>query len=198
MKSLNLTKPHLIIMVGIPGAGKSFFAEHFADTFKAPIISSEIMRRELFKLPKFNKEEDLVINKIASCMLDQVLKTNRTIIYIGKTSSEVDRVMISKKACEVGYEPLFIWVQTEPATAKKRAIKRIDKLPTMSAEQFDINLKKFNAPNRKKNTIVISGKHTYPSQLKIVLKRLVGPQEKTTDIKLPIQHSPRSRNFLIR
>jgi len=198
MKSLNLTKPHLIIMVGIPGAGKSFFAEHFTDTFKAPIVSSEKMRRELFKLPKFSKEEDLIISKITNCMLDQVLKTNRTIVYVGKTSSETDRAVISKKAREADYEPLFIWVQTEPAAAKKRAIKRTDGLSTITADQFDLSLKKFSTPIHKKNTIVISGKHTYPSQLKIVLKRLAGPQEKTNVTKIPAQHPQRGRNFLIR
>ncbi|MBI3889304.1 hypothetical protein HY312_01855 [Candidatus Saccharibacteria bacterium] len=38
MKSLNLTKPHLIVVVGIPGAGKTYFGQQFSTTFNAPYL----------------------------------------------------------------------------------------------------------------------------------------------------------------
>ena len=38
MKSLHLSRPHAIMMVGIPGSGKSFFASQYADTFGTPYI----------------------------------------------------------------------------------------------------------------------------------------------------------------
>jgi len=38
MKSLQLDKPHAIVVIGIQGSGKTFFAEKFATTFKAPYI----------------------------------------------------------------------------------------------------------------------------------------------------------------
>jgi len=38
MKSLHLSRPHAIMMVGLPGSGKSFFASQFAATFDTPYI----------------------------------------------------------------------------------------------------------------------------------------------------------------
>ncbi|MDK2899139.1 MAG: hypothetical protein PWQ10_326 [Patescibacteria group bacterium] len=183
-------------MVGIPGAGKSYFAEHFASTFNALIINSERLRKELFKSPSFSKSEDIVLTKITNYMLAQFLKTGQTIIYIGQTNSRTDRALITKKANDASYEPLFVWVQTEPATAQKRATKPIDKSLALNIEQFNDKLKKFKAPNNTEKTVVISGKHTHASQTKIVLKHLATPCKSTTDQKTNIRQS--DNNILIR
>jgi predicted kinase len=186
MKSLGLSKPHLIVMVGIPGSGKSFFAEHFAETFKAPIISLERLCKDLFKSPTFNKTEEEITNRVADYMLDEMLKTERTVIYDGQSNTRTERDLITKKARNSGYEPLFVWTQTEQIAAKKRAIKpSSDKLP-ITLEQFEDKLKRFSAPYRTENTIVISGKHTYSSQLKIVLKYLVEPRDQMGDHSVKI------------
>lgn len=175
MESLNLNKPHSIILVGIPGSGKSFFAEQFADTFKAPIISFDQLRQELFNIPTFNKNEDIIISRVAAYMLKEVLKTGQTIIYDGQTNLRTERALIAKKSREAGYEPLFVWVQTELSTAKKRALRSGTNKPALSIEQFNNKLKQFSAPHQIEKAIVISGKHTYASQLKIILKHLVEP-----------------------
>lgn len=197
MKPLSLSKPHLIIMVGIPGSGKSFFAEHFADTFKAPIISFHSLRKELFNSPTFSKNEDEIINQVANYMLDEVLKTGRTVVYEGQTDLRTDRNFIAKKSRDAGYEPLFVWVQTEPATARKRAIKPSADKTALSVEQFNAGLKRFSTPHQIEKTIVISGKHTYASQLKIVLKRLVEPRVQISEPANLVRPSG-NRNILIR
>jgi len=181
MKPLSLTKPHLIIMVGIPGSGKSFFAEHFAETFKAPIVSFDRLRHELFKSPTFNKSEDEIISRVANYMLDEVLKTGRTVVYEGQTNLRTDRVLLAKKTRDADYEPMFVWVQTEPIDAKKRAIKSNINRATLNAEQFDNILKRFSAPHQSEKVTVISGKRPYTSQLKIVLKHLVEPRKQTSE-----------------
>jgi len=64
MKPLSLSKPHVIVTVGIPGSGKSFFAEHFAATFKAPLISGERIRKELFGDKQRSDEQTAISNKL--------------------------------------------------------------------------------------------------------------------------------------
>lgn len=197
MKSSETTKPHLIIMVGIPRSGKSFFAEHFADTFKAPIISFDGLRNEIFTNPSYSNDEDEIISKVANHVLGEVLKTKRTVIYEGQTSLRADRIVISKKARDAGYEPLFIWVQTETIAARKRATTTSIEKPALSIDDFNIKLKQFSAPHQNEKAIVISGKHTYASQLKIVLKHLIQPRTDGTE-RISITRSPKNRNFLIR
>jgi predicted kinase len=197
MKPGETTKPHLIIMVGIPSAGKSFFAEHFAETFKAPIVSYDIIRKEFFSDPTYSDDENEMIRKVSNYILSEFLKTKKTVIFEGQTDLRAERFEIAKGARAAGYEPLFIWVQTETMTARKRATKSNPGKPALSNDEFDIKLKKFNTPNKNEQFIVISGKHTYPSQLKIVLKHLIQPRPEINEQKTRLQ-TPKPRNFLVR
>jgi predicted kinase len=47
----------VIIVSGLPGSGKSFFAEKLAKLINAEYLSSDIIRKELFSNPTYSKEE---------------------------------------------------------------------------------------------------------------------------------------------
>ena len=48
---------------------------------------------------------------------------------------------------------------------------------SLTKKQFDALVENFEAPQTKKKIVVISGKHAYSSQLKIILKHLAEPQK---------------------
>jgi len=179
-------------MVGIPGSGKSFFANHFAKTFNASIISGELIDS--------SSASPEAAEKISNYMLDQLFKSNSTIIYDRGLKRRSDRHELAKLAKQAGYETLFVWVQTDTAAAKSRFIKsqKIDK--SKAADLFENEFRKFTAPNSHEKHMVISGKHTYASQLKIVLTKLVDSRPKT-DMPDRQQSLPRheaSRRIAIR
>lgn len=182
MKTLRLTKPHVVIMVGLPGAGKSFFADHFAQTFSAPIVSWNAIRDELFNEPNFSKDEDAVVSRVADHLFTQLLRTNATIVLEGDTLTQVSRQTLAKTVHSVGYEPLFVWVQTDAATTKARAAKQ-----GIPAEVIESARKRFTPLKESDPYVVISGKHTYASQLKIVLRKLSG--ERAAAASQPIRSS---------
>lgn len=199
MKPLNLNRPHLIVMVGIPGAGKSFFAERFANTFGAPIISSSRLQTELFNTPSYNSDEQAIIDRIGNYMLEELLKTGQTVIYDGASGSRTERSELTKKAKLRGYETFFVWVQTESVAAKSRATKpNKDKPYVITNEQFDIAIKRFTTPNSNEKAVVISGKHTYASQLKIVLSRLVVAKSDMINAERPNPRDIDARRITIR
>jgi len=182
MKSLSLSKPHIVIIVGIPGAGKSYFADYFSDTFNAPLISLDKISKKLFGHRTFNEKEKSILARISGHFIDELLKTKQTIVLDGLSETRTDRQAIAKKAHQEGYETLLVWVQTESAAAKNRVVKAAKgQAPIMTTEQFDSALKRFSPPHTLEKAVVISGKHTHASQLKIVLGRLV-----TSRAELPI------------
>jgi len=195
MKSLSLNKPHMIVMVGVPGSGKSFFAEKFAETFRAPYISYE-------KIAAHLREEKDAAESILQYQLDELLKAGQSIIIDGIGATRASRSELSRKARASGYETLLVWVQTDSATAKDRALKsaKNNTSSTLTPEDYDRSAKHFSSPMATEKPVVISGKHTYATQAKVVLKKLSGPRaEISAHPTAPIRtEQPGRRNITIR
>jgi predicted kinase len=198
MKPLQLSKPHIIIMLGIPGSGKSFFAEHFSETFSAPLISFDKLRDNLFAPDSRSDAETSALNHASGYMLTELLKTHRTIVYDGPSNSRVDRINLLKEAKAAGYEALFIWSQTDLETAKLRSTKSTRSKKGISSDEFNTSVKRFTPPSRLEHVVVISGKHTYASQIKIVLKHLVEPHIEAVDRSVNNIRSVDGRRIAIR
>ncbi len=190
MKSLSLSKPHVIVVTGIPGSGKSFFAEKFADTFNTPRVNYDAIAT----LTGNNDAADV----IATSQLSELLKTKLSVVVEGMACTRADRLDITKAARSAGYDTLLVWVQTDPATSKARSQK--DK--GLSSEAYDAAVKKFAPPSKLEHPVVISGKHTYATQAKIILKKLTSPRgEISTHSTPPTRIEPTTstrRNITIR
>jgi predicted kinase len=180
MKSLSLQRPLMLMIIGLPGAGKSFFARQFSDTFGVPVISIDRLRHELYRTPTFSKDEQHLLERVADLMAGELAKTKRSFIIDGRCDSRAQRQAVEKLATAHGYSTLVIWIQTDQATAKLRATKRrperIDDAfnPNLTPEQFATLAKQFAAPTRE-DYVVISGKHAYSTQAKMVLRKLAAP-----------------------
>lgn len=195
MKSLSLAQPHVILMVGVPGSGKSFFAESFSQTFNAPYVSLE-------KIIPYTSDDIAATTLMQHC-INELLKTQRSIIVEGGTDTRVEREKLTRKAKLAGYETLIVWVQTDPATAKTRSVKDVKSKVnrTLSPDEYDRIVKRFTPPNTLEKPTVISGKHTYATQAKIVLKKLSATRtEISTHVTAPVRTEERSRrnNIIVR
>ncbi|MDB5165578.1 MAG: hypothetical protein JWM00_468 [Candidatus Saccharibacteria bacterium] len=164
MKSLSLNRPHAIVMVGIPGSGKSFFAEKFSDTFSAPYINYDTFR------PFVSDPKQL--SKLIAHQMRELLKTNYSIVLEGVAHTRTERTELVKHLKQHGYETIFIWVQTDPETALTRSLKQ----SKHSKDEHERLTKRFSPPHATEKPVVISGKHTYATQVRSVLKRLSGPR----------------------
>ena len=182
MKSLSLNQPHAIVMVGIPGSGKTFFATKFSDTFHAPLVSVESI------LPHAESVE--AAHKLADKQLEELLKTNQSLVLEMAASTRTERMDLAKRLRAKGYAPLVVWVQTDPETARQRVAKDKSK----DEGQFDGQVRRFTPPHESEKPLVISGKHTYASQAKVVLKRLSAPRADISSHK----HAPvRGQNSIV-
>lgn len=167
----SLIKPHLVIVVGISNSGKSYFAERFAESFKAPLISQKRLKNII--------GEDITTERCANYFLTETMKTGRTIIFDGNTNTKTARSALMRKAKTAGYRPLVVWMQVNNKIAQDRALKQ-----GMSKETFLAKNKKFSAPDKTQNVIIVNGQHAFSIQLKKVLKSLAETPTMTS-IKKP-------------
>lgn len=152
------TKPRAILVFGVPMSGKTAFAEHFSEQFRAPHLNLTSLERD-HHIPR--KSLLVIIKELAKCQ--------QTIIIEGGLSSEADRLEIRNLLRDAGYLTSLIWIQTDLATIKKRMkAKYGDKAKTA----FEGEVTKLEAPIDSEKSIVVSGKHTFDSQLRTVLAKL--------------------------
>lgn len=202
MKPLTAASPHAIIMIGIPGSGKSTFAERFADTFNSPIVSETKLQQE------YGIAADAA-EKLRNSILKEFMKSHRTLLIDGGLNVKEKREDMVRQLVKAGFRPLIVWVQTDTNEAYRRASKQYPTGSGLSSDGFDILLDQFEAPGEKEKMVVISGKHTYTSQLKIVLKQLatadhsqpkvpLSAAQKEEAAKITMRNQSRNRGTFLR
>lgn len=164
MKSLQLDKPHALVVVGIQGSGKTFFAHKFAETFKAPFIEQAVF--------KAHTKDESSASSLMDSMIDEMAKTGRSMVIELSASSRNERAELAKRLRASGFVPMVIWVQVDLATAMNRSYRnhRVDE------KTYQEGMKAFSQPHATEKALVISGKHTFATQAKAVLKKLAVPR----------------------
>jgi len=108
------------------------------------------------------------------------------VLIDGVCDTRQERTGLEQLAAKHGYGTLTVWVQTDEPTAKARSLQRNPKRPgdefnsRLTPEQFGVIAKRFVPPTRE-DYVVISGKHTYTTQAKMVLRKLAAPRAEKAD-----------------
>jgi predicted kinase len=203
------------MVIGLPGSGKSFFARQFADMFGAPLISADFIRHALAPGSEYSPREDALVATLVQNEIAELFKTGKTFIVDGSVNSRAIRTAIERQATKHGYGKMVVWVQTDEPTCVARSMKRSSKRKTdelnasMSIDTFERYKKQLSQPTPTENVVVISGKHTFPTQARVILKKLVTPRDTVvTDRESHTRHvtiksepeadvQPRRRNVTI-
>ena len=160
MKSLRLSRPHAIMMVGLPGSGKTFFASQFAKTFNAPFIDS-------LSIEQYTRDA-VSAGHVITMVMNEIAKTGQTFLFEGNADTRARRTEFARWARNNGYQPLFIWTQVDAATSRDRTAKA----KTMTQEEYAQAVHTFSPPHPSEKPVVVSGKHTYATQARVVLHHL--------------------------
>lgn len=156
----NKSQPRAILVFGAPCSGKTTFCDKFCHRFKIPFLNFTEMMAEY----DFTFDQCLVA-------LDLLTQTGRDIVIEGGLDSEADRRYLRRVLKNAGYATSLIWVQTDITTIKFRLKSRF-KSAAKAKSTYDHQTSVIEAPAERENPIVISGKHTFKTQLSHVLARL--------------------------
>lgn len=149
-----------ILVFGAPCSGKTTFSKQFAEQFNATFYDLDALR------DNHNLSRQFIL-----LLVEQIAKTGATLVFEGGIDTEKDRKEISEILRDAGYSPTLIWIQIDVNTIRarlKNKFKSVEKAKTV----YDSRVKSLEAPSDAEAPVVLSGKHTYDTQLKQVLMQL--------------------------
>jgi predicted kinase len=118
------SNPLVIAVIGLPGSGKSFFAEQFSNSLDVALVSEDKVRWMLFAHHTYNENENSIVRQVANMMTAELFKTKKTFLLDGGYNSRTSRAALATQAKKAGYKILTVIVQTDEPTAKRRATHR--------------------------------------------------------------------------
>lgn len=174
MKELQTSKPLILGIIGLPGAGKTHFAREFSEMFGAPVVEMDVLRQLVFGDRNTSKDDEDGLKRLYWHLATEQAKSKHTFILDGNLSSYGTRSEARTMAKKAGYEILWIWVQTSELVARDRSTraKRGGTNTIMSQQAFDNAVKSFELPRNVEPHVVTSGQRTFSSQVRPILARL--------------------------
>ncbi|MDZ7785679.1 MAG: ATP-binding protein [Candidatus Saccharibacteria bacterium] len=177
MSKIQLHKPTLIMLYGYPGAGKTYFARQFCEEVAAAHVHDDKIRHEIFERPRFDKRENQILQQLMQYMTEEFLKANVSVVFDTNAMRLGHRRLLRDLARKFNAKPELIWLQIDAESAYQRSSKR-DRRKADDKYGVEINKDMFakvanfmQNPSLTEEYIVLSGKHTYDTQSKMLLKK---------------------------
>lgn len=178
MNKLALTKPTLILLYGFPGAGKTYLARQLCEDLHAAHVQADRIRFELFEEPRYDDQENDIVNHLMRYMSEEFLAAGMSVVYDVNAARLSQRRELRDMARKAKAEPFLIWLQIDVESSFIRAAKRdrrkADDKYAMPVDQdrFEDQLSRVQNPTAIEDFIVVSGKHTYQTQRNAIFKKL--------------------------
>lgn len=177
MQKVVPNKSLLILLYGFPGAGKTYFARQLCENIQAAHIHGDRIRSELFEQPRYDREENEVINHLMEYMAGEFLNADMSVVYDTNAMRMSQRRQLRDLARKAGAQTVLVWFQVDLESAFVRASKRDRRRaddkhsPALDRQTFERIASGMQNPNNE-DYVVISGKHTFDTQLSAMLRRL--------------------------
>jgi predicted kinase len=178
MAKIQPTKPFLVLMYGYPGSGKTYFARQFTENVQAAHLQADRIRGELFENPRYDKQENSIVNQLMTYMAEEFLSAGLSVVYDINAAHPAQRRQLTNLALKNHAQTVLIWFQLDPETAFTRNIKRDRRRADdrYSAQwdrtTFDTVAERMHSPKTSEGYLVISGKHLFNMQQSAVIAKL--------------------------
>ena len=127
----------IIVVFGLPGSGKSYFAKHLAEELSTSYLSSDTIRNEVLSSKSYSGDEK---SRIYDIMLERcraLVKDGNSVILDATFFKKSVRQRAIDLASEISCRIVFIEVWADEKIVKERVSKKREE----SDADFDVYLK---------------------------------------------------------
>ena len=181
-----MNKPLLVVFLGFPGSGKTYFATRLASKIHAVTLNSDALRMSMFgsseNIETIRKSDNQRLYVDVFGAMDytakQILRAGHSVIYDAQQTKRENRKNIENLAKEADALPVLVWIKTNPDVALLRGQEREarDDSHQYDKEKMRYLIDRFESvtdlPEQGENTIKISGELSFGEQYAVFEKEL--------------------------
>jgi len=178
VQKVSTIKPLLILLYGFPGSGKTYFARNLSEKLQSAHVHSDRIRHELFEEPRYDRQENDIVNHLMNYIASEFLNVGVSVIYDTNMIRKSDRHKMREMARKKDVQTLLVWFQVDAETSFKR-IKTRDRRKSddkfaveYNRDDFKKYASRMQHPEPTEDYVVISGKHVFNSQKTSFMKKL--------------------------
>ncbi len=127
----------LVVLIGVPGSGKSHFGRLVAARLAATIVATDVLRRRLFVAPSYRPEETRVVFRVAHAMTRALLADAHAVVFDATNLRERDRRPLYRIADAAKVPLVLARVTASDETAYARLARRRSRAMPDDASEAD-------------------------------------------------------------
>jgi predicted kinase len=117
--------PFLVVVSGLPGAGKSYFSKRLAEKVPFLVLESDALRKILFPTPSYSSQESSQLFRVIHLLLSELLKKGIPIILDATNLSERFREQLYGIVDRLDVKLVLVLVEAPPDVVYQRLESRI-------------------------------------------------------------------------
>ena len=142
----------LVLVCGLPATGKSTVSRNIAGKLKATILSTDIIRKQLFSKPTYSSEEKRLIYKAMFLVAEYLLRSDRNVVLDGTFYKRSLRQKVYNVSKKTGSRLAVVECRATNNNIKRRMSRRSKRKNDLSDADYEVYKKirgEFEPINRK-------------------------------------------------
>ncbi len=129
--------PVLVVLNGLPGTGKSYFARMLADRMPLAVLESDALRKALVRSPRYTAGENRRLFGALHEVVDLLLARGIPVLADATNTREAHREQLYEIARRHGARVMPVLLDAPEATVRRRLEQRMAESPRMGNSDAD-------------------------------------------------------------
>ena len=115
-----VARPILVVVSGLPGAGKSFFSRRLSEGFPLAVLETDALRRALVERPTYDAQESARLFRACHRLIAELLRQGTPTLLDATNLVEAHRELLYDIADQVGAKLVMIQVMAPEEVVRRR------------------------------------------------------------------------------